>query len=224
MTRTQSPPKSPVELSLRSPIVHLIGPANEENPNRSRAILYGRVKFLDQKVKWQRATLSFQGRAVLTHEGLVTTGISGGDEAFSGSEHSQILEICNVDKELIVFDGKSEIEFGLHLPFDLPPTMRTKHGFVEYSLIAKFSAGTFKTARAQCDVTVKRHYLPNGGVVIPTNEMTGCKDWFEWTMEVPRAATFEQGEAVIAMKWSCEKERVEVMKVETRIEETEIIQ
>ncbi|RUO96256.1 hypothetical protein BC936DRAFT_142339 [Jimgerdemannia flammicorona] len=221
MTRTLSPPKPHVDLVLSTPIVHLIGPANDDNPNRSRSILHGHVKFLDHKTKWQRITLSFHGRAVLTHDSMGNGGSASMDDAFA--EHSQFLEICDIDKELIIFGGEDTIEFGLHLPFDLPPTIRTKYGFVEYTLIAKFSAGSFKSARLQKEVVVKRHYLPNAMVLVPTNEISGCRNWFEWVMEMPKAATFEQGEIVIGAKWSCEKERVEVKSVETRLEQTETI-
>ncbi|KAI7902069.1 uncharacterized protein BX663DRAFT_486879 [Cokeromyces recurvatus] len=81
-----------------------------------------------------------------------------------------LVPIYQVEKELI-FSGEEFTEFGLHLPFHLPPTCTARHSFLELSS---------KKYRTQKVVTVKRHYLPNPSVIIPITHYSGIKEWFEW--------------------------------------------
>ncbi|CAO3595292.1 unnamed protein product [Absidia cylindrospora] len=132
------------------------------------------------------------------------------------------VTLCEVEKELIYISGEKTIDFGLHLPHHLPPSIRTKHGFVEYHLVANFSAGSFfKKYRIQRTVTLCRHYLPSASALIPSIEYNGVSEWFEWSAEVPKAMAVETGEIVLALRWSVEKERVEVNRVELALHELE---
>lgn len=210
--------------------VYFIGPATRDNPmSHIRTKLMGTVVFQDRKIKWNRVTLQFLGKAGIDIEAprsiFPRTAANDFDEdpihANATTRIQTTVPICEVEKELI-FSGEESIEFGLHLPSHLPASCRTKHSFVEYILVANFSAGTFfKKYRTHKVVVVNRHYLPSPSAMIPTVDYSGIKDWFEWSAEIPKATAIESGEVVIAFRCSVEKERVEVDRIELAIEEIE---
>ncbi|KAI8137843.1 hypothetical protein BJV82DRAFT_633435 [Fennellomyces sp. T-0311] len=215
----------PVDLVVDDAPVYFIGPATRDNPMAHiRTRLMGNVVFHDRKIKWNRITLQLTGKAGLNIQAPVSSlpreAVQG--DMNSGSTTLQTtITVCEVEKELI-FTGAPVIDFGLHLPTHLPPSIKAKHAFVEYTLVANFSAGSFfKKYRIQRTVQVKRHYLPNPSALIPSVEHHGVREWFEWSAEVPKAASAESGELVVALRWSVEKERVEVDRVELAIEELE---
>ncbi|KAI7860649.1 hypothetical protein BDC45DRAFT_430113 [Circinella umbellata] len=192
-----------------------------------RTRLMGHVLFNDRKLKWNRITLQLSGKAGLDIQAPVAAlpRELAGDEAGSNSKNTMRLDstmsLCKIEKELI-FTGEEIIEFGLHLPTTLPASTRTKHAFVEYTLLAIFSGGSFfKKYRIQRSVTLCRHYLPSPSAMIPCIEYNNAKEWFEWSAEVPKAVAVEAGEVVIALRWSVEKELVEVDRIELALEEIE---
>ncbi|EIE79596.1 hypothetical protein G6F46_002284 [Rhizopus delemar] len=213
----------PVDLQLSDSPVYFIGPANRSNPmSQVRTKLLGTVHFYDRKIKWNRVTLQFVGKAGIDIEAPRSSLPPGfaADDSASTRIHT-VVPICEVEKELI-FSGEESIEFGLHLPSHLPASSRTNHSFVEYTLIANFSAGTFfKKYKTHKTVTIHRHYLPSLSAMIPTMEYSGVKEWFEWSVELPKATAIQSGEIVIAFRCSVEKERVEVDRVELAVDEIE---
>lgn len=218
----------PILLELDDSPVYFIGPATRENPMfQLRTKLHGKVVFQDRKIKWNRVTLQFTGKAGIDMEAprsIFPKESSFGELDDSNSTTTRIqttISICEVEKELI-FSGEESIDFGLHLPPHLPASTKTNHAFVEYTLIANFSAGPFfKKYKTHKVVTINRHYLPNPSALIPTIEHTGVKEWFEWSAEVPKSVAIESGEVVLAFRCNVEKERVEVDRIELRIEEIE---
>ncbi|CAO3638797.1 unnamed protein product [Cunninghamella echinulata] len=198
-----------------------------------RTRVMGKVYFNHPKIKWNCITLQFIGKAGL-HMDVPNSALppkefgSGlGDDDFNNNLHQATtrlettVKLCEIEKELI-FTGEPHIDFGLHLPHHLPPSIKTKNAFVEYQLIALFSAGTFfKKYRIQRTVTVCRHYLPSASALIPSVEYNGVREWFEWNAEVPKATALEAGEVVLALRWSVEKERVDVDRVELCVHELE---
>lgn len=219
----------PVLLELDDTPVYFIGPATRDNPMfQVRTKLMGKVIFQDRKIKWNRVTLQFIGKAGIDidaprsifprENNLSEVGDMDGEAT---TKIQTTIPICEVEKELI-FSGEESIDFGLHLPPHLPASSRTKHAFVEYTLVANFSAGLlFKKYKTHKIVTVHRHYLPSPSAMIPTVEHSGVKGWFEWSAEVPKAAAVETGEVVLAFRCSVEKERIEVDRIELAIEEIE---
>jgi alpha-galactosidase len=218
----------PVLLQLSDAPVYFIGPATQDNPmSQVRTKLIGKVIFQDRKIKWNRVTLQFLGKAGIDIDAprsVLPRDHSLGDlddPADATTKIQTTVPICEVEKELI-FSGEESIEFGLHLPSHLPSSSRTKHAFVEYTLVANFSAGTFfKKYRTQKVVKVHRHYLPSPSAMIPTMDYSGVKEWFEWSVELPKATAIESGEVVVAFRCSVEKERVEVDRIQLAIEEIE---
>lgn len=211
--------------------VFYIGPATRENPlSQIRTKLYGNVHFNDSKIKWNRITLHFTGTAGLNisapssslpHD--VVSAVSDLQEAISSITHLETsVTLCEVEKELI-FTHDKVIDFGLHLPPFLPPSVRTDHAFVEYKLsVICTPSGPFgKKKRVEKPVTVCRHYLPSPSSLIPSVEYNGVREWFEWSADVPKATAIEAGEVVIALRWSVEKEFVEVDRIELCLEELE---
>jgi hypothetical protein len=57
--------------------------------------------------------------------------------------------------------------------------------------------------------------------MIPTMEHSGVREWFEWSAELPKATAVESGEVVVAFRYSVEKERVEIDRIELAIQEIE---
>ncbi|KAI9492431.1 hypothetical protein BDB00DRAFT_946353 [Zychaea mexicana] len=219
----------PVDLHIDEAPVYFIGPATADNPmSHVRTRLMGSVSFNDPKLKWNRITLQFSGKAGLDIQAPVSAlprELAGDDAGNSSSKNTMRLDstmsLCKIEKELI-FTGEKVIEFGLHLPTTLPPSIRAKHAFVEYTLVANFSAGTFfKKYRIQKSVALCRHYLPSPSAMIPCIEYNNAREWFEWSAEVPKAVAIEAGEVVIALRWSVEKELVEVDQIELALEEIE---
>ncbi|KAG1089974.1 hypothetical protein G6F42_019825 [Rhizopus arrhizus] len=220
----------PVLLEISDSPVYFIGPATRENPmSQMRTKLMGKVIFQDRKIKWNRVNLQFIGKAGIDIDAPRSAFprenyLSDLDEpanAYATTKIHTTMSICEVEKELI-FSGEESIEFGLHLPSHLPASCRTKNAFVEYTLVANFTAGTFfKKYRTHQVVTVHRHYLPSPSAMIPTMDFSGVKEWFEWSAELPKATAIESGEVVIAFRCSVEKERVEVDRIELAIEEIE---
>ncbi|KAG0180431.1 hypothetical protein DFQ29_000677 [Apophysomyces sp. BC1021] len=184
----------------------------------------GAVHFHDRKIKWNRITLQFIGKTGIDVDApasVLPNGFVNSEFHETTTKMQATIQICEVEKELI-FTGEPVIEFGLHLPSELPPSIRTDHAFVEYILVANFSAGTFfKKYRIQRTVVVRRHYLPGPSAMIPSVEYNGVRQWFEWSAEVPKATAVESGEVVLALRWSVEKEWVEVDRVELALEELE---
>lgn len=220
----------PVILQLSDASVYFIGPATRDNPmSQIRTKLMGKVIFQDRKIKWNRVTLQFLGKAgididaprsVLPRDHFLGD-IDDPANANATTKIQTTVPICEVEKELI-FSGEESIEFGLHLPSHLPSSSRTKNAFVEYTLVANFSAGTFfKKYRTHKVVTVHRHYLPSPSAMIPAMNFGGVKEWFEWSAELPKATAIESGEVVVAFRYSVEKERVEVDRIQLAIEEIE---
>ncbi|KAF7722154.1 hypothetical protein EC973_003667 [Apophysomyces ossiformis] len=215
----------PVDLYVADKPVYFIGPASRENPMSGiRSKVMGTVQFHDRKIKWNRITLQFCGKAgidVHVPASTLPNSFVSNETNDQSTRMQATIQICQVEKELI-FTGEPTIEFGLHLPSELPPSIRTDHAFVEYTLVAIFSAGTFfKKYRIQRSVIVRRHYLPGPSAMIPSIEYNGVRQWFEWSAEVPKATAVESGEVVLALRWSVEKERVEVDRVELALEELE---
>lgn len=213
----------PVILKVSDSPVYFIGPATRDNPMAHiRTKLMGTVVFQDRKIKWNRVTLQFLGKAGIDID--APRSIFPRDFNDDSSDTTRIqttVPVCEVEKELI-FSGEESIDFGLHLPSHLPASSRTKNAFVEYTLVANFSAGTFfKKYRTHQIVVVNRHYLPSPSAMIPTIDYSGVKEWFEWSAELPKATAIESGEVVIAFRCSVEKERVEVDRIEFSIEEIE---
>ncbi|KAI7881265.1 hypothetical protein K492DRAFT_187060 [Lichtheimia hyalospora FSU 10163] len=188
--------------------------------------LMGRVVFNDAKIKWNRITLQYVGKAGLDiHAPLAALPRELAEQNNGNGQGTMRLDsnmtLCDIEKELI-FTGEKVIEFGLHLPTTLPPSIKTRHAHVEYTLAANFSAGTFfKKYRIQKKVTVCRHYLPSPSAMIPCVEYSHAQGWFEYSAEVPKAVAIEAGEIVIAFRWSVEKERVQVDRIELALEEIE---
>lgn len=221
---------SPVDLEVDASPVCYIGPATRDNPlSQIRTKLLGNVIFNDQKIKWNRITLHFTGRAGLKINAQTSTlpqDVINSQYELQQEESTYHLEteftLCDVEKELI-YNHESAIDFGFYLPPYLPPSIRTDHAFVEYNLtVTCTSSGTFsKKVKVEKPVTVCRHYLPSPSSLIPSVEHHGARDWFEWSAEVPKATPIEAGEVVIALRWSVEKELVEVDRVEFWIEELE---
>ncbi|KAI8147529.1 hypothetical protein BJV82DRAFT_507925 [Fennellomyces sp. T-0311] len=188
-----------------------------------RTRLMGSVTFNDLKLKWNRITLQFIGKAGLDIQAPVSAlpRELAQDETRSTMRLDSTMSLCKIEKELI-FTGEKVIEFGLHLPATLPPSIKAKHAYVEYTLVANFSAGTFfKKYRIQRSVTLCRHYLPSPSAMIPCIEYNNAREWFEWSAEVPKAVAIEASEVVIALRWSVEKELVEVDRIELALEEVE---
>ncbi|KAI9310749.1 hypothetical protein BX666DRAFT_1869263 [Dichotomocladium elegans] len=188
-----------------------------------RTKLMGNVLFHDRKIKWNRITLQLTGRAGLDVQ--VPALIVPNHEGMSTTHVQTSMTVCEVEKELI-FTGAPSIDFGFHLPIHLPPSIKAKHAFVDYTLVASFvrdgsTSFNSKKQKVQRTVTVKRHYLPGPAAVIPSVEHHGVRDWFEWSVEVPKAVAIESGELVAALRWSVEKEWVEVDRIEFAIEEQE---
>ncbi|KAI8069081.1 uncharacterized protein B0P05DRAFT_551503 [Gilbertella persicaria] len=222
---TSSSKHLPVLLEISDAPVYFIGPATRENPMyQVRTKLMGKVIFQDRKIKWNRVTLQFVGKAGIDINAPRSVFPRDSDIVDDSSEYTKIqttVPICEVEKELI-FSGEESIEFGLHLPPHLPGSCRTRHSFVEYTLIANFSAGTFfKKYKTHKTVTIHRHYLPSPSAMIPCSTYNGVREWFEWSAEVPKATAVESGEVVVAFRCSIEKERVEVDRIQLAIEEIE---
>lgn len=220
-----------VELEIESKPVFYIGPATRENPlSQIRTKLLGNVHFNDPKIKWNRITLHFIGTAgldILAPSSTLPTDIvsatSDLQEAINSTTHLETtVTLCEVEKELI-FDNQTVIDFGLHLPPYLPPSMKTEHSFVEYKLsVLCACAGPFgKKYRVEQPITVCRHYLPSPSSLIPSVEFNGIREWFEWSADVPKATAIEVGEVVVALRWSIEKELVDVDKIEVCLQELE---
>ncbi|CAO3615227.1 unnamed protein product [Mucor fragilis] len=221
----------PVVLEVDAKPVFYIGPATRDNPmSQIRTKLLGNVYFNDSKIKWTRITLHFTGKAGLNIHAPssslpsdVVNSQSDLQESSSATTHLETtVTLCDVEKELI-FTHEKVIDFGFYLPPYLPPSIRTKHAFVEYSLsVICSSSGTFsKKQKVEKPVTVCRHYLPSPSSLIPSVEYHGVREWFEWSAEVPKATAIEAGEIVMALRWSVEKELVEVDRIEFCIEELE---
>lgn len=218
----------PVVLKISDAPVYFIGPATRDNPmSHVRTKLLGTVVFQDRKIKWNRVTLQLLGKAGIDIEAprsIFPHETNDFDDSMNANATTRIqttVPICEVEKELI-FSGEESIDFGLHLPSHLPASNRTKHAFVEYTLVANFSAGTFfKKYRTHKVVVINRHYLPSPSAMIPTMDYSGVKEWFEWSAELPKAAAVESGEVVIAFRCSVEKEQIEVDRIELAIEEIE---
>ncbi|KAI8070023.1 hypothetical protein BC940DRAFT_296766 [Gongronella butleri] len=223
----------PVDVKVDDAPVFFIGPASRDNPmSQVRTKLLGKVHFNDPKIKWNRITLHFFGKAGLNMDVPSSvlpipreTGSGLGDDDLCQQNSMTHLEttvtLCEVEKELI-FTGEPSIDFGLHLPHHLPPSIKTDHAFVEYHLVAIFSAGSFfKKYRIERTVTICRHYLPSASALIPSVEYNGVREWFEWSAEVPKATAMEAGEVVLALRWSVEKEQVEVDRVELTLQQLE---
>ncbi|KAG1472445.1 hypothetical protein G6F56_001536 [Rhizopus delemar] len=211
----------PVDLQINDTPVYFIGPANRTNPmSQVRTKLLGKVHFYDRKIKWNRVTLQLVGKAGIDIEApAASLPLALQDE--SNTRIHTVVPICEVEKELI-FSGEESIEFGLHLPSHLPASSRTNHAFVEYTLIANFSAGTFfKKYKTHKTVTVYRHYLPSPSAMIPTMEYSGVKEWFEWSAELPKASAIQSGEITIAFRCSVEKENILVDRIDLAVEEIE---
>lgn len=218
---------TPVDLFIDDAPVYFIGPANRDNPmSQVRTRLMGKVVFNDPKIKWNRITLQFTGKAGLDINAPLSQlprELAGNADLQEGGtmKLQSTMPLCDVEKELI-FTGEKEIEFGLHLPTHLPPSIRTENAFVEYTLVANFSAGTFfKKYRIQKAVKVNRHYLPSPSAVIPCVEYNDARGWFEWSADVPKAVATEAGEIVVALRWSIEKELVEIDRIELSLEEVQ---
>ncbi|KAI8335769.1 hypothetical protein BC941DRAFT_461807 [Chlamydoabsidia padenii] len=224
---------TPVDVKVNDAPVYFIGPASRENPmSQIRTKLMGQVSFNDPKIKWNRITLQFVGKAGLCMDVPSSTlptvpkeggsGLGDDDAGDTMTRLETTVKLCEVEKELIYIAGEKTIEFGLHLPHHLPPSIKTQYGFVEYHLVAIFSAGSFfKKYRIQRTVTLCRHYLPSASALIPSVEYNGVREWFEWSAEVPKAMAIETGEVVLALRWSVEKERVEVDRIELALHELE---
>ncbi|KAI9279745.1 hypothetical protein BY458DRAFT_451631 [Sporodiniella umbellata] len=213
----------PVDLEINETPVYFIGPANRTNPmSQVRTKLLGTVHFYDRKIKWNRVTLQLVGKAgidIEVNSSSLPSALTHDDQ--STTRIHTVVPICEVEKELI-FSGEESIDFGLHLPSNLPSSSRTDHAFVEYTLIANFSAGTFfKKYKTHKTVLVYRHYLPSPSAMIPTIEYSGVKEWFEWSAELPKASALQSGEVTIAFRYSVEKEQVSVDRIELAIEEIE---
>ncbi|KAI7871075.1 hypothetical protein BDF14DRAFT_1873692 [Spinellus fusiger] len=180
----------------------------------------GTVHFNDRKVKWNRVTLQLIGKSGLSIE--ASPSIVPSETAFDANRthlHTTIT-ICDIEKELI-FSGEKSIDFGLHLPIHLPPSIKTKHAFVKYELVVNLSAGPFKKHSIQCPVAVNRHYLPSPSAMIPSVSYHGVSQWFGWSVDVPKAVAVDSGEVVVALRWSVEKECMDVSRVELCIEQLE---
>ncbi|KAI9288793.1 hypothetical protein BC943DRAFT_349403 [Umbelopsis sp. AD052] len=213
--RSTSPQSPPAELRLESAAVSLIGPANDANPMAQvRSKLLGSIVFF-ANVQWTRITLQLTG---VTKLNIATPGQH--DDNGQPSHITTTTNICEVEKELIP-TGESAINFGLHLPHNLPPSIETKHASVVYTLIATLTGGPYKKHKIQKNVLVKRHYLPNSSVMIPTATVAKVQGWFEYNIETPRACAIEAGEVVLAARWSVEKERMDVRTVDFQLEEIE---
>ncbi|KAJ2958848.1 hypothetical protein NQZ79_g5592 [Umbelopsis isabellina] len=213
--RSNSPPSIPAELRLESDSVSLIGPANDANPmSQVRTKLLGSI-VLDASIKWTRITLQLTGVAKLN---IPVTGHR--EDVNQPATINSSTNICDVEKELIP-TGEPSIAFGLHLPHNLPPSIDAKHASVVYTLIATLTGGPFKKQKIQRNVVVKRHYLPNSSVMIPTALVANVQGWFEYNIEAPRACAIEAGEVVLAARWSVEKERMDVKNVNIQLEEIE---
>ncbi|KAI9486666.1 MAG: hypothetical protein EXX96DRAFT_550001 [Benjaminiella poitrasii] len=221
----------PVVLEVDPKPVYYIGPATRENPmSQIRTKLLGNVYFNDPKMKWNRITLHFTGKAGLNIDAPTSSlprdlanSQSDLQEFSSVTTHLETtVTLCDVEKELI-YTNEKVIDFGFYLPPYLPPSIKTKHAFVEYTLaVTCTTSGTFsKKQRVEKPVTVCRHYLPSPSSLIPSVEYHGVREWFEWSAEVPKATAVEAGEVVIALRWSVEKELVEVDRIEFCIEELE---
>ncbi|KAI8878161.1 hypothetical protein K501DRAFT_259146 [Backusella circina FSU 941] len=221
--------RSPVTLEVDSKPVSYIGPATRDNPlSQIRKKLLGNVYFNDPKAKWNRITLRFTGKAGLNMDApssslprdvAYTSELQEADNAMTHLETT--ITVCEVEKELI-YNREKMIDFGLHLPPFLPPSIKTKHAFVNYTLSVICSAGPFsKKQKVEIPVKVCRHYLPSPSSLIPSVEYKGIREWFEWSAEVPKATAIEVGEVAIALCWSVEKERVQVDRVELSLEELE---
>jgi hypothetical protein len=220
-----------VTLQIDPKPVYYIGPATRDNPmSQIRTKLLGSVYFNDAKIKWNRITLHFTGKAGLNINAAsatlprdVVNSVSDLQEATYSTTHLEtVVTLCQVEKELI-FTQEKVIDFGFYLPPYLPPSIKTKHAFVEYTLMVVCSSpGPFsKKQRAEKPVTVCRHYLPSPSSLIPSVEHHGIREWFEWSAEVPKATAVEAGEVVIALRWSIEKEFVDVDRIEFCLEELE---
>lgn len=173
-TSSSESPSPPVDLVVDSTPVHFVGPATQDNPmSHVRTKLMGKVVFHDRKIKWNRITLQLAGRAGLNISTSVTNlprdVLMNMSDLNGGVTNLQTtVAVCDVEKELI-FTGAPVIDFGIHLPSHLPPSIKAKHAFVEYTLVATFSAGSFfKKYKVQRNVTVQRHYLPNPSALIPS--------------------------------------------------------
>ncbi|KAI9323463.1 hypothetical protein BX666DRAFT_2016711 [Dichotomocladium elegans] len=214
----------PVELHVDEAPVYFIGPASRDNPmSHVRTRLMGKVVFNDPKIKWNRITLQFVGKAGMDIQAPVQALPKelAGDQQQGTMRLDSTMPVCKIEKELI-FTGEKIIDFGLHLPTTLPPSIRTRHAYVEYTLAANFSAGLlFKKYRIQKSVILCRHYLPSPSAMIPCVEYNDAREWFEWSTEVPKAVAVQAGEVVIAFRWSVEKEQVEVDRLELTLEEIE---
>jgi hypothetical protein len=170
---------------------------------------------LDASIKWTRITLQLKGVAKLN---MPVTGHR--EDVSQPATINSSTNICDVEKELIP-TGEPSIAFGLHLPHNLPPSIEAKHASVVYTLIATLTGGPFKKQKIQRNVLVKRHYLPNSSVMIPTALVANVQGWFEYNIEAPRACAIEAGEVVLAARWSVEKERMDVKNVNIQLEEIE---
>ncbi|KAH8554239.1 hypothetical protein BGW37DRAFT_483951 [Umbelopsis sp. PMI_123] len=213
--RSTSPQNPPAALCLESAAVSLIGPANDANPmSQVRSKLFGSIVF-HTNVQWTRITLQLTG---ITKLNITVPGQH--DEVGQPNTVTSSTTICDVEKELIP-TGESTIAFGLHLPHNLPPSIETKHASVTYTLIATLTGGPYKKHKIQKNVVVKRHYLPNSSVMIPTTSVAKVQGWFEYNIEAPRACAIEAGEVVLAARWSVEKERMDVRTVDLQLEEIE---
>lgn len=223
--------KSPIELEIDPVPVCYIGPATRDNPmSQVRTKLFGNVIFRDQKIKWSRVTLHFKGTASFNMEArtstlppdLVNSQYELRKSNSSTTHLKTTVTLCDVEKELI-YNHEDAIDFGFYLPPYLPPNIKTNHSSVEYTLSVTCStSGTFpRTVMIEDDVTVCRHYLPSPSCLIPSVEHHGAREWFEWSADIPKATPIEAGEIVIGLRWSVEKEAVEVDRVEFWIEELE---
>lgn len=147
-TSSSESPSPPVDLVVDSTPVHFVGPATQDNPmSHVRTKLMGKVVFHDRKIKWNRITLQLAGRAGLNISTSVTNlprdVLMNMSDLNGGVTNLQTtVAVCDVEKELI-FTGAPVIDFGIHLPSHLPPSIKAKHAFVEYTLVATFSAVPF---------------------------------------------------------------------------------
>lgn len=214
--RSASPPNPPADLCLESSAVSFIGPANDANPmSQVRTKLLGHI-VLHGNIKWTRITLQLTGVAKLH----ISVPAQHDDIAQQSNTITTSTTICDVEKELIP-TGENSIAFGLHLPHNLPPSIEAKNASVVYTLVATLTGGPYKKHKIQKNVTVKRHYLPNSSVMIPTALVANIQGWFEYNVESPRACAIEAGEVVLAARWSVEKERMDVKTVDLQLEEIE---
>ncbi|CAO3673593.1 unnamed protein product [Umbelopsis vinacea] len=180
-----------------------------------RTKLLGHI-VLHGNIKWTRITLQLTGVAKLH----ISVPAQHDDIAQQSNTITTSTTICDVEKELIP-TGENSIAFGLHLPHNLPPSIEAKNASVVYTLVATLTGGPYKKHKIQKNVTVKRHYLPNSSVMIPTALVANIQGWFEYNVESPRACAIEAGEVVLAARWSVEKERMDVKTVDLQLEEIE---